>query len=679
MEKIKNATSKIIASSWFYPVALLLIGVLAFGLMIPFLGFYWDDWESVYLYHLHNPAIIFPYFAERPFSAFIYLILFPFTSMTPLVWQTVALVLRWIGVLFIYLTLNAVWPTRTWLNRWIGVLLLVFPGFLQQPVAVTYSRHFTAFALFAVSLYLTVLALQQRKYFWLWMPLSVIFGIAQIFMIEYFVGLELIRPVIIWAVLSADEKEKKHRVFWKTLLYWSPFILGLGIYIWYRVFYFPSTLATTDPNNPVLLKAILSAPLATLSMLAKTVYQDVGYLIISVWANAFSPDLIHSHSKVMWLSWFVGIVSAILFCFYIYRTSRDKQAADNSSFFYMLVVGGIALLAGAVPVWAAGRQINDGNWSDRFTLAPLVGAVILDISLLDWLFRTKNQKQWLLAILVASSISYQIYNSNEYRKDWEVQRNIYWQLAWRVPVLKPGTAVIGSGTFTGKSSFYDGGYIVSLLFSQSPSANPQYDYFDIWHLPAASYKPSKTLVDSERGGQFSGNTSQAIGMYFNFTTNECVRVLDSVYTGDPKFNAGMSNIIPISNLAEISVGDGTRSPDPATFGAEPAHTWCYYFEKADLARQMQDWPTILKLGAEAKAKGLGSNSGSEYLPFIEAYARTGQWSQAFEMSQNAQNNTAGLKPVLCNNWQRFAGIAGGTDKTTYIAKAEAEFCKKTTQ
>jgi hypothetical protein len=152
-----------------------------------------------------------------------------------------------------------------------------------------------------------------------------------------------------------------------------------------------------------------------------------------------------------------------------------------------------------------------------------------------------------------------------------------------------------------------------------------------------------------------------------------------VYTGDPKFNAGMSNIIPISNLAEISVGDGTRSPDPATFGAEPAHTWCYYFEKADLARQMQDWPTILKLGAEAKAKGLGSNSGSEYLPFIEAYARTGQWSQAFEMSQNAQNNTAGLKPVLCNNWQRFAGIAGGTDKTTYIAKAEAEFCKKTTQ
>ena len=49
------------------------------------------------------------------------------------------------------------------------------------------------------------------------------------------------------------------------------------------------------------------------------------------------------------------------------------------------------------------------------------------------------------------------------------------------------------------------------------------------------------------------------------------------------------------------------------------------------------------------------------------------------MSLNAQNNTAGLNPLLCNNWQRFAGIAGGTDKATYIAKAQTEFCKKTTK
>jgi hypothetical protein len=673
MNNFKNTASKIISNPWFYPCALLLVGVLAYGLVIPYLGFYWDDWESVYLYHLHNSAIIFPYFAERPFSAFIYLILFPLTRMTPLVWQTASLLLRWISVLFITLTLNAVWPARAWLNRWIGVLLLVFPGFLEQPIAITYSRHFTAFALFAISLYLTVRALRQRKTFWLWMPLSVVLGVAQIFMIEYFAGLELIRPLVIWFVLRAEEGQKKPRLLWKTLLYWSPFILGLCIYFWWRVFYFPSTLAT-DPNNPVLLKALLSTPFVTLSMLAKTVYQDIGYLVISVWAAAFSPDLIHSQSKVMWLSWFVGTGTAILLGWYIHNGARGKNASGDSSGLSMLVLGGVALLSGAAPVWAAGRQIADGKWSDRFALAPLLGAVILVTGLLDWLLRTRNQKQWLLAILVASSISYQIYNSNQYRKDWQIQRNIYWQLAWRAPALEPGTAVIGSGTFTDKSSFYDGGYIISLLYSQSPSANPQYGYFDIWHLPADSYQPDKLLANIQRGGQFSGNTNQAIGMYFNFSTNECVRVLDGVYADDPKFNDGMRNIIPISNLDMISAGDATRLPDPATFGVEPAHTWCYYFEKADLARQLQDWPAVLELGAEAKAKSLGSNSGSEYLPFIEAYAQTGQWSQAYAISQDAQNNTAGLDPLLCNNWQRFAEINSGSDKAEFLAKAQAEFC-----
>ena len=51
MKNIKNTASKIIVNPWFYPAALLLICVLTYGLVIPHLGFYWDDWESVYLYH----------------------------------------------------------------------------------------------------------------------------------------------------------------------------------------------------------------------------------------------------------------------------------------------------------------------------------------------------------------------------------------------------------------------------------------------------------------------------------------------------------------------------------------------------------------------------------------------------------------------------------------------------
>jgi hypothetical protein len=672
MKKIQSLPLKIIESPWFYPLALLVIGISAYGLMIPSLGFYWDDWEGVYLYNLHNPAISFQYYAERPASALAYLVLFPLAKMTPVVWHVVTLILRWAGVLFVYYTLNALWPKRVWQNRWIGVLLFVFPGFLVQPVSVAFSQHLFTFVLFSASLFLTVLALKSHKLFWLWMPLSVVLGITQIFMMEYFVGLEILRPLVIGFILASEEKNKK-RILWKTICYWLPFIIGLVVYAWWRFIYLPGTFTGPDPNNPIILKTFLSAPVTVLGPLLKKIYQDVGYLIITVWGNAFSAELFQLKSITMWGSWFIGIAMGVLFGWYVHRISSFEEL-NKTDLLQLCIFGCLTLVAGAAPVWATGRQVADGKWSDRFAISPMLGAAILLVCLLDWLVKTRNQKNWLMAILLASSIVSQIYNDNTFRKDWTAQRNLYWQLSWRIPDLKPGTAIIGSGTFTDKSSFYDGNYIVNLIFEKKVGESANYGYFDIWHLPLDSYQPDLPLISVMRYGQFEGNTSQAIGMYFNNKSNECVRVLDTIYTGDPNFNEGISSIIPISNLSQILVDETTRTPDPDLFGTEPAHQWCYYFEKADLARQKKDWNTILQLWSEAGSNGFGSPWGSEYLSFIEAFAQTGQWSQALDLSLIVKDNDTEMVPVLCNNWNRFSEINGGQVKDSYLDRAKSEFC-----
>jgi hypothetical protein len=666
---------KIVDKPWFYPIILLLVGLAAYGIIFSRPGFYWDDWETVYLYFQHSSALALRYYQGRPLSGLPNIIMFSFVKMTPFAWQFASLILRWLGILFIYYTLNAVWPNLAWQNKWIGVLLFVFPGYLDQPVAVCFSRHLATFFLFASSLFLTVLSIKNRKYFWLWMPISVLLGITQIFWMEYFVILEIIRPLLIWFTLRSQQETKK-KATQKTLLYWLPFVIGLGCYIWWRIIYLPTTMSS-DPNAPTLLYTILISPISVLSSLFVKVIQDIGHLLISIWVGTLTIDNFNViNSKIARISWLLGIAAAVLFYLYIRRSFNDERSAGDKSFYQMLVFGSVAFVAGAIPVWVTGRQIADGKWSDRFSLGPMLGAVILFIYILDWLFRTRNQKQWLFVILLASSISMQVYNSNNYRLDWINQQNLYWQLSWRIPKLKPGTAIIGSGTFTDKSSFYDGKYIVDLLFNKTTSETLHYGYFDVWHLPASSYQPKLPLID----GSFKGSTDQAIGMYFNGSNpNECVRILDPIYKNDPKFNQQISNIIPISNLNEITVGDGANVPNSDVFGMEPSHTWCYYFEKADLARQMQDWPTILKLGAEAKARGLDSNSGSEYLPFIEAYAQTGQWPQAYQMSLKALGNTAGLNSLLCNNWRRFASIAGGADKAAALAQAETAFCGTTTK
>ena len=89
---------------------------------------------------------------------------------------------------------------------------------------------------------------------------------------------------------------------------------------------------------------------------------------------------------------------------------------------------------------------------------------------------------------------------------------------------------------------------------------------------------------------------------------------------------------------------------------------------------MKDWKTVIKLGEEAEANDYGPSSGSEYVPFIEAYAQNGQWSEAYEQSILAQKTTPDLEPLLCNNWGRFQEITVGQDRDTYLAKAKAEFC-----
>jgi hypothetical protein len=675
-----RAGLKIIDQPWFYPFVLLFVGLAAYGYIFTRPGFYWDDWESVYLYYMHPTlSASLQYFGARPFSVLPYLILFPFAKMTPIVWQFVALILRWLGVLLIYYTLTAIWPHRVWQNKWIGVFLLVFPGFLSLPVSVSFSRQLMVFLFFACSLLFTVLAIKNRKLFWWYMPVSVVLGIAQIFMMEYFVPLEIIRPLVIWFTLRPQQGKKKAALL-KTFLYWLPFAIGLGVYFWWRFFYIPTIIAS-DPNSPILIKTILSSPLSGLQTLFGMILQDSAHLLISVWTGTLTLDKFNLvNSKIAMIAWFLGIVAAVFFGLYIDKSSSGEREAEAHPFVQMLILGGIALMVGAIPVWATGRYIFAGKWSDRFTLGPMLGAVILFVYILDWLFRTRSQKQWLFVILLASTISLQVTNTNDFRLDWINQQELYWQLSWRIPNLKPGTAIIGAGTFTDKSSFYDGTYIVELLFDKNANADPRYGYFDIWHLPAESYQPNLPLVSAERGGQFTGDTSQAIGMYFNINKPaECVRILDPIYKGDPKFNEGISNIIPISNPNEITVGDGSRAPNPAIFGNEPSHGWCYFFEKADLARQLKDWPTIIKLGQQAQAENLSTSSGGEYLPFIEAYAQTGQWSKALELSLKAQSETAGLDPMLCNNWQRFAGIGSGGDRDTALAKAKLEFCQPTTK
>jgi hypothetical protein len=109
------------------------------------------------------------------------------------------------------------------------------------------------------------------------------------------------------------------------------------------------------------------------------------------------------------------------------------------------------------------------------------------------------------------------------------------------------------------------------------------------------------------------------------TENSCVHLLDG---RSPELSsqdrAEIFLVAPFSRLERIEVEGVSQAPPQEIFSTEPAHGWCYYYQKASLARQRGDWQEAARLGDEAQAQDLRPVDWVEWMPFVEAYAYTGQ-------------------------------------------------------
>jgi hypothetical protein len=199
------------------------------------------------------------------------------------------------------------------------------------------------------------------------------------------------------------------------------------------------------------------------------------------------------------------------------------------------------------------------------------------------------------------------------------------------------------------------------------STQMKYILFDLlvrYHnLPPLN--PGNPVEKSFRATQFNGSTSRVLVFYY--APPGCVRILDPVYDAD-LYNLPYRLIanLNLSNPQQlIQDHNPPATPPQDIFGSEPKHRWCYYFEKADLARQNKDWKTIIALSKQSIGKGYRPEDAAEYLPFIEAYLQTGFWEDGYQLTNSAYQGNLALRPALCSVWRRSASeaIVDGKDAT----------------
>jgi hypothetical protein len=138
------------------------------------------------------------------------------------------------------------------------------------------------------------------------------------------------------------------------------------------------------------------------------------------------------------------------------------------------------------------------------------------------------------------------------------------------------------------------------------------------------------------------------------------------------------NAIPLSDPDRIQVDAAQIEPDITLFGAEPAHGWCYFYAKAELARQQSDWDRVARLYNQARKEGLGPLVPVENLPFIEAFAMTGDIDMALKLTNLTIEQREDLCPAVNTLWERVDGSASlsGTDLSTVQDQIRMNGCKK---
>ncbi len=255
------------------PFALLILIILGYGIYILWMGFYWDDWPWIWYSHgMGSQGMLKIDLEHRPISGVVLWIGSLLAGESTIGWQIYNLVFRWLTGVSLWWMLLKLWPRRSEFAAAVALLFLVYPGFSQQFVAVNNSRHLLPFALFFLSIGWMVKACRDRTHYWQNTSLALGLSLGGMLISDYYYGLELIRPLILWYL--NDEGDLRRR-FQDVFRDWLPYLVPLGgIFIWrywvsQQYFYRVSILDDPSGTNTTLRNMALDPIEFTLGAWAK--------------------------------------------------------------------------------------------------------------------------------------------------------------------------------------------------------------------------------------------------------------------------------------------------------------------------------------------------------------------------------------------------------------------------
>ncbi|MBS1250641.1 MAG: hypothetical protein MAG431_02235 [Chloroflexi bacterium] len=733
--KFKHKQIKgLIQKPYFFILILFLVGIFAYGLYLPWMGFYWDDWPWIWQSHVMGPNGIQEIdAAHRPLSGFVLYLGVALFGEHPLGWQIYAFLMRFLGVISLTWFLRILWPENKKKSILISLLFLLYPGFSQQYVSVNNSRHLFPLITFFLSLGWMVKANRKQERDWFFTSVSLVFSLITMLTTEYYYGLELIRPVLL-GMMKYKRSKNIPQLVADVLKRWLPYFVPLiGLFSWRY-----ALAAFKDINYSVTIFArLISFPKDTIIELLQNILFDFSETGLVAWFKILElPDLTLafpqagisfwllvvsitigmgayltlSYSSVHWKSKMViiagvaigistipimlanlipkqlvlgypNLITALMFCVLapliilgirLFPQDSDLITSEKSWAVEAVILAITALFLAPIPFWVTSLDPKLEFPADRLTLPMMFGSSLLLIGLLDIFLKRNFSKVLILSSIIGLAVGFHNQNAFSYGSDWSYQIDFFQQLTTRVPGLKPNTAILSNQLRQTRST--DNSLTAPLNWIYAPehrAGKLPIAMFDVelrFGKDPISLDEDASIEHNYLSFDFKSSPKQSLVIYHQ--PPACLRVLDAdlahKYIISP-YLFHMGEVLPFSKPERIIL-----DPEPPTKLFYPLSKypqpkdWCYYFEKAALARQREDWVEITRIGAIALNQFESTDYPSEYIPFIEGYAHMNQWEQAKTITYKALEINESITPMLCKTWDRIVDSTPATQERNQI-------------
>lgn len=613
---------------------LIILSAVAYLPLISRFGYTHDDWYLMYSAGAYGPSVFRDIFSvDRPMRALVMIPAYLLFGENPLYYNLSAYFFRVLGALAFFWILSLLWSRARTATTLIAALFVIYPGFLSQPNGIDYQSHIMglASALFSVALTLKAILSESRATKLGLHFLAMLTAVFYLGQMEWYIGFEFFRWACVFLLAARNGGTLLHKA--RRAVEWAyPALAGPGLFLIWRIFFFESERGATDVDFQFL--QFIQYPIQTLYHWTVQVAQDLFDVTLAAWVI----PLAQLTGYIQRWGGALAILTTAALVVALYRsklgeTSSEPDQADFTREAFLL--GALTAIGGLIPIAVVNRDVVFPAFS-RYSLVSSAGVAILIVTALMHLNRRTLQ---LGVIAVLSLIALLTHHGNavKYANDSDALRYFWWQVAWRVPQFEKNVTLV---------AVYPAGAI-------------EEDYF-VWGPANLIYYPEKQNEKNIQPGLFAAivnrdtvlkaltrqrqeyDQRKNIITYANYrniviltqpTASACVRVIDGTRPELSHWDLDAIRVMsPYSEMEHVLADEAPHAPPEVVFGPEPTHGWCFFYQKADLARQQGDWEAVLEIGGQAFDQNLSPADPIEWMPFLQAYAATGNVERLTELA-----------------------------------------------